>query len=247
MTIDIYGGKREEECRDFLYCSGALSAFSSAVILPIPSTRDGTYITGTTVPISSVFERGGGLIAGYGMGAGFINEARERGFQVLDIKDDGDFTEENARLTAECTLAYIMNHSEAALGEMSVCIVGYGRIGRTLAEMLLFFGTRVAVITRRESVKMELLFSGVDACLVSEAELSSYDILVNTAPSRLFTKKQCERIRGTVIELAPGDNLEWVENLTRLPSLPAKMLPISGGRAYARAVLRGLENLEKCK
>lgn len=246
MTIDIYGGKREGACRDFLLKSGGACGFSSAVVLPIPSSRDGVYITGTTVPLASLLS-GGGLIAGYGLPRVFIKEAEERGISVVDVKDDEEFTEENARLTAECTLAYIMNKSDVSARELCVCIVGYGRIGRTLAEMLLFFGTRVTVITRRESVKMELLFSGVDASLVAEAELSRFDLVINTAPARLFSKKQCEAIRGAVLELAPGENLDGAQNLTRLPSLPAKMLPISGGKAYAAAILRAISEMEKCK
>lgn len=239
MTIDIIGGKREEACRDFLREKGGILGFSSVLVLPIPSTRNGISVTGTELLLATLAEDSGGkLIAGYSLPSGFVSLANEHGAYVCDVAGDEIFTEENARLTAEGTLSYVMNSEEKSLSDMRVGIVGYGRIGRTLAELLLFFGARVTVITRRESVKLELLFSGVDAILVPDARLSDFDVLVNTAPARLFTKKQCDGIRGTVIELAPGENLPWVQNLTRLPSLPAKRLPISGGRAYAAAILR---------
>ena len=88
---------------------------------------------------------------------------------------------------------------------------------------------------------MELLFSGVSAELVAEAGLKDIDVLVNTAPARLFSRAVIEAIDCEVLELASGENLPWAKKLTRLPSLPAKMLPKSAGKLYAEALLRAYE------
>lgn len=222
---------------------------TQTIILPIPSSRNGREVTGTDVSLDTLAAQaaGGMLIAGYGLPYEFRRRAEELGATVADVKDDERFTLENAGLTAECTLSYIMNGSEVSVGEMRLGIVGYGRICRVLLELLLFLGADVSVFTRRESTRLELLFSGVDAVLVPDAELSGFDLLINTAPACLFSKKQCENIDCEVLELAPGDNFPWAKRVTRLPSLPAKMLPKSSGRAYARAVARIIGGRGECK
>jgi dipicolinate synthase subunit A len=248
MTVEIIGeGGRESACRRALLASAPFCNTRRIVLLPIPSSRNGVTVTGTDVALVNVLDGEGCIVAGYGLSSTFRAMAKERGFEIVDVSDDEEFTLENARLTAECTLSYIMNESSLSVSELKIGIVGYGRIGRVLTEQLLFHGADVTVFTRRESVRLELLFSGVDAALVADAVPSDLDYLINTAPAPMLTRSQCEKIGGTVLELASGDNLPWAKKLTRLPSLPAKMLPESSGRAYARAIVRAVDKKERCK
>lgn len=244
MTVDIIGGsRRETACADILRSESELRNFTKTILLPIPSSRNGEHVTGTDVRLSSLVDTDmrGILITGYALPSAFCSLAEDRGCVLADVACDEAFTEENARLTAESTLLHIMSTYSASVEGMRIGIVGYGRIGKCLTELLLFLGARITVFTRREHTKMELLFSGVDARLVADADFSCCDILVNTAPSRLFTQKQCDTLSCEVLELAPGENFPRVEKVTRLPSLPAKILPASGGKAYARAIVRALK------
>ena len=239
----IGGGKREAACRDSLCSRLSSGGIGRVLILPIPSSRDGTFVTGTDISLDRLSESlsSGDILCGYGLSPSFTARLEEHGITVLDVEEDPDFIEKNAILTAECTLSYIMSGSEAALSDMRVGIIGYGRIGAALCEMLLYHGAHVTVYTRRELTRMELLFSGVSAELVAEAGLKDIDVLVNTAPARLFSRAVIEAIDCEVLELASGENLPWAKKLTRLPSLPAKMLPKSAGKLYAEALLRAYE------
>ena len=244
MTVDIIGGsRRESACAEILRNENELPGFSKTILLPIPSSRNGEEITGTKIKLLSLIDKdmSGVLIAGYALPSVFCSLVEEKGGALADVSYDETFTEENARLTAESTLLHIMNTCSASAEGMRIGIVGYGRIGKCLAELLLFLGARITVFTRREHTKMELLFSGVDAQLVADADFSRCDILINTAPARLFTQKQCDTLSCEVLELAPGENFPGAEKVTRLPSLPAKILPVSGGRVYARAIVRALK------
>lgn len=244
MTVDVIGGgERESACAERLAPSEICSNFSRVLVLPIPTARNGRDITGTDIPLASLAQlsESGVLFCAHGLPESYKKCITELGGVVADVAEDERFVAENAALTAECTLSYIMNTRKAALADLYVGIVGYGRIGKALLELLLFHGTRVTVFTRGDSVRMKLLEDGVEAKLVPEATFDSLDVLVNTAPARLFSKKQIESISAEVLELAPGDNFKGVENLTRLPSLPAKMLPKTAGRLYAEAVVRELE------
>jgi hypothetical protein len=182
--------------------------------------------------------REGDAVACYGLGARITRELCERGCEVLDVSEDERFVEENAILTAECTLSYIMSHSERSLSGMKVGVIGYGRIGSELVRLLMLHGVGVCAVTGRQSVREELLFLGARAALVSEWDPSGYDIVVNTAPAVVLSRAAVERIGCPILELAPGENFFGAVNLTRLPSLPSKMLPLSAGEAYADAVIR---------
>ena len=243
MTVDIIGGgKREAVCADIIKKKGKSIGFSKIVIFPIPSSRDKRTVTGTDIELSGLISEDmrGTLYIGFDFPIAFVSSLKERGGAVADVVSSEYFTNENARLTAECTLLHIMKEGEVSVKGMKIAIVGYGRIGKRLLEILLFFGASPKVLTRSESTRMELIFSGVDAGLVADAELSDFDLIVNTAPSSLFSARQSDTARCEVLELAPGENLPYMKKVTRLPSLPAKALPVSGGRIYAESALEVL-------
>ncbi len=243
MTFDIIGGDaRVGACRDFLDKSGKLARFSGVILLPVPSSRDGVVVNGTDITLSEIAARThpGTLVVAYAAPATFAASVAERGGEIIDVSSDEDFLCENSRLTAECTLSYIMNTEGRAVSDMKIGVVGYGRIGRVLLELLLFLGSDVTVYTRSDTTRMGLLSLGAKSQLVAEADFSGLDLLVNTAPARLFTKGQCITLRCPVLELAPGENFPFVQNLTRLPSLPAKMLPKSSGKLYADAIIKSV-------
>ena len=56
----------------------------------------------------------------------------------------------NAALTAEGALFAAMRAQERALGDCDCLVIGWGRIGRALTEMLVALGARVTVASRTE-------------------------------------------------------------------------------------------------
>lgn len=247
MTVDIIGGcVREDTCGKILSSSEVCSRFSRIAVLPIPTTRNGRDINGSGEPLDGLLDGAEGtLFCAYGLPSVIAARLCDAGAEVADVAEDERFTLENARLTAECTLAYIMNKEDRAVCDLRVGIVGYGRIGGFLLEMLLFHGACVRAYTRKSSTLLSLIGNGVDAQIVAEADLTDLDFLVNTAPARLFTVAQMQSVGCEVIELAPGDNFPYAKKVTRLPSLPAKAVPRSSGRLYAEAVKRILN--ERCQ
>ncbi len=241
MTVDVLGAtEREAACGDILASRGSALDFSRAIVLPIPTTRNGREITGCEMPLADLIPLAGEgtLFCAYALPASVSSEIVARGAVLADIAEDAVFAERNAELTAECVLSYIMSTEKRALSDMRIGIIGYGKIGTALLEMLLFHGADVTVFTRKNSTRMALIELGASAELVSDAHLCDLDAVVNTAPARLLCRAQYGDFDGRILELAPGDNFPWAKNLKRLPSLPAKMLPQSSGRLYADAVCR---------
>ena len=250
MIINIIGGgEREESCAELLRSARLPEFVGRVTVLPIPSTRDKITVNGTGVLLEELAAESecGTLFCAYSPPPSFFERVEARGGFVADVAEDEEFLSENARLTAECTLSYIMSHSALAVSDLEIAVVGYGRIGRVLLELLLFHGARVTVCTRSPATHAMLVSNGVSALLDAEAQFCGFDLIVNTAPAQLFSRAQLKTLGCEVIELAPGENFPQVEKVTRLPSLPAKMLPKSSGMVYGRAVLRALNNMEKSK
>ena len=107
--------------------------------------------------------------------------------------------------------------------------------------MLLYLGARVRVYTSRQATRIDLCEYGIASAESCEsADLSGIDILINTAPAVIFSIDAVPpELR--IIDLASGDNFPG-RDVERYPSVPAKMLPVSAGRAWGRALERFIVN-----
>lgn len=239
MSIETYG--TGERLRVAARLSVPFGIERRIVLLPVPSTRDGVTVTSTDVPLSDAFRdpSDGTFIFGYGLPPDLAESARRAGAAVTDLALDEEYLSENAGLTALGTAGYILTTSRSAPADLSLGIIGYGRIGSRLARLLLFFGARVRVYTSRESVRRELCTAGVDAEDSPPSDLSGIDILINTAPTDMSDKFSHGAPLGMrLLELASGNNFGELEGVERLPALPERLFPESAGRTYAAAVKR---------
>ena len=252
MKIENYGvGDRCTEAMRHLmeweHAGGVPGGVERVIILPIPTSRDGTHLTGSDRLLCEVLSGVGcgDIVVGYSIPEGDTEYIRSRGAGVCDVAEDEEFTLENAELTAIGTLGYLLTESAHAPSSMRVGIIGYGRIGASLCRLLLFLGAKIRVYTSKEVTRVELGGLGVEShginyeCPELE-DLSSVDVLINTAPRSLSTAFKGGRIpRGVrVIELASGNNFEGVEGVVRLASIPERYYPKSAGRAYFHAIQR---------
>ena len=248
MNIRTYGlDERLAFCREYLYKRNIRSA-SEIFLLPIPTSRDGVTVGATGKTPEELFQKipYGAVVAGYEIPMPFKEYFSSFGASVADVSFDERFTEENAKLTAEAAVGKILTEHGCAPSDLSVGIVGYGRIGKHLTSILAFLGASLTVLTTRREVAEELCMAGISGAFVSFGEdvtyaLSSLDILINTAPARLIDERAAEVLLNTeVIELASGDNLPRGLKFTRLSALPAKTYPKSAGRVLADSVVRML-------
>ncbi len=243
MTVFTYDdSKRAGACRDFILSSGRISGHKMLTILPIPTTRDGLHLSGSDITLASlaIEAEPGEIYLGYGIPEFLQNSLIDSGALVVDVSRDEEFLLGNARLTALATLAYILSRGDLSIDGLSIGVVGYGRIGRELVRMLLPLGADVRVYSTREKTVMCLSSSGVSATLVREGDqIPSLDILVNTAPAKIFDENSHAPPCMDILELASGCFFEG-ERVIRLPSLPSRYYPISAGILYAEALFRAL-------
>ena len=245
MTTKVYENSlRAERLLELLLSSPDVLRFSEIIILPIPTTRDGVTVSGCGIPLHDVVDEAhaGTLVLGYGLPEWFTDLLSTLGASFVDVARDEEFLVGNASLTALATLGVLLDNGRAALSDLKIGIVGYGRIGRALLRDLLYFGADVTVFTSRESVRVELGEMGIRSEGVTrDADIGGLDILINTAPAvSAFLDEIPDTVR--IIELASGENFPSL-TVEKYPSLPARKFPLSAGGEWYRSVIRALSRM----
>ena len=211
-------------------------------LFPIPTTRDGKTVCFAGVPIwDCLKELGDGeLVVGYGIPEDIRTSLFRAGIRVADAALDEKFLVDNAELTALGTLGHILLEGGVAVSDLSIGIVGYGRIGSALVRLLLPLSAELTVYTGRESVRAELGGYGIRSESETDfAGIEELDILINTAPAPLLAGVQ--KPHGLrVIDLASGDYLCAWSGVEKYPSLPSRLYPESSAKIWYQSVLRSI-------
>jgi hypothetical protein len=236
--LSFGGGRRMRECERLL---SELTAGLSGriVLLPIPTSRDKTYITSTDIPISALRRelQEGDLLVGYNIPKELLVE----GISVYDASLDERFLYENALISARGALGYLLTNFTKDIADMRLALVGYGRIGKALLRYLLALGADPLVLTRRREIALELGSMGVRCAVIGEdTDLSGLDILINTAPARQIEEESLDE-KTKILDLASGNIFNESKRLTKLASIPDAYYPLTAGRLYAEGVLRHLD------
>lgn len=256
MNIRTYGtDERLVFCREYLYRAHP-DGIRGILLLPIPSSRGVdkekvlSLVSQSTAKNGSEAgsREGETVVAGYGIPKEIKDALAPIGVLTADVSLDEEFLLENSRLTAIGTVGKLLSEENAAPCELSIGIVGLGRIGRALLGLLLPLGAVPIVFTGNEAARLELGLSGVPTAPYSalrdteaRSELLRLDYLINTAPAQEVGEGAVEALRGTkILELASGDNFPEGLEVVRLPSLPAKKYPRSAGKCLAQSILRML-------
>lgn len=252
MKIENYGvgGRCAEAMRllmEWEHTAEVPDGIARVILLPIPTSRDGTHLTGSTRLLFEVLSDVGcrDLVVGYSIPDADTEYIRSKGALVCDAAADEEFLCENADITAIGTLEHLLSECDTVPSELCIGIVGWGRIGSALARILLFLGAKIRVYTSKELTRVELGGLGIESRDIdyehpSLDDLASLDVLINTAPRSLSSAFEGGKVPGgvRVLELASGNNFEGVEGVVRLPSIPERCYPRSAGRAYFHAIQR---------
>ena len=165
---------------------------------------------------------------------------------VSDLLSDATLAAVNGRLTAEAAAALAAERLEGSLFGLDCTVLGYGRIGKPLADLLGGCHARVTVAARREEVRAEAAQRGFAVCGF-ETVPAACDVIFNTVPAPALDP-------ATLATLGP--DCLWVE-LASVPgglpagyapafcvlngnSLPGRRLP----RSAAAALLEGIARKE---
>ena len=151
---------------------------------------------------------------------------------------DPVYAVENAAITAEGAVWLAMRRSDRALAGQSALVVGYGRIGRLLADKLAALGAHVTVAARDPAARAEAAARGHNSVDINHIS-DRFDIVTNTVPAPVLSggygASLCLDLAGS-----PGG---WSDGtpVLKAPGLPGIYAPRSGADIMANAVYRVME------
>lgn len=203
------------------------------IILPVPVTRDKVNIncslTNKQISLDILKDArreakifGGGKLA--------LNN-------YTDYLAKDEYAIKNAVLTAEGAISYAINNTEFSLWESRILVVGYGRLGKVLADRIKGFSPNLTVSARNERDFATLDMLGINH--IKTEDIGSldkqFDIIFNTVDIKLDYTGNALFIdlssTGGVTNVS-GD-LEYI----KLPGVPGKTAPQTAGKIIAETVI----------
>lgn len=172
---------------------------------------------------------------------GFLDREELRGYRCEDLLKDQEYLAQNAAITAHCALGILLEKLPVTLTDCPVLILGWGRIGKCLAQLLKALGAEVVVAVRSDAQRAMIRALGYEAepLPMPAYILPRFRAVFNTAPAPVLSKEALGHCRpGCLkIELASVPGMEGTD-IIDARGLPGRLAPESSGRLIARTVLR---------
>ena len=199
------------------------------LLLPVPSfTPDGGIIGGGNLRTLLTLLPGNITVIG-----GNLDRPELTGYATVDLLQDPYYLALNAQITAHCAVKLALNQLPVILDGCPVLVIGWGRIGKFLAQLLRQMGAKVTVCTRKESDRSILAAMGYKTVDFHAVNLSAYKVVYNTAPTMLFPTCPGNALK---IDLASRLGL-GSEDVIWARGLPGKDAPESSGALIAQTLI----------
>ncbi|AYV65778.1 dipicolinic acid synthetase subunit A [Niallia circulans] len=158
----------------------------------------------------------------------------------------------NSIPTAEGALMLAIKHTDITIHNSQVLVLGFGRVGKTVARLFSAVGAKVTVLVRKKEDEARVIEMGLVAIFEPslESEIPLQQIIINTVPALLLTSSLIKKLSSTalIIDLAskPG-GIDFavakehnIETLWAL-GLPAKVAPKTAGTIIGKTLMELLE------
>ena len=216
---------------------------SDIVLGPIPFSSNGktvnTPFSNNKILVPELLEKLSGkiLIAG-SVKQEIYDIASEKNVKVIDILKREELAVLNAVSTAEGTIKIAIEETPKNLHGSNILVLGFGRIGKILSNMLKGLGANVACEARKNSDLAWIKAYGYEPIPISNLKdnLNRFDIIINTIPYIVLDKKKKNNVKrdALVIDLTsnPGgvDKEAIKERKIKFVwalSLPGKVAPVT--------------------
>lgn len=232
-------------------CRGA-----EVIILPLPGTNERGVIRAVYSEQELIIREDDlagaapGALLIIGSARPFLREmVRRQGLQLLETADMDEVAILNAIPTAEGAIQIAMEESAITIHGSRCVVLGFGRVGQTLARALMGLGAAVSVVSveaaqRARAYEMGCSRHGFDELheLLREGE-----IVFNTVPAPILDRRTLKFANPEllIIDLAaqPGGTDFAAANAFGLkailaPGLPGKVAALSAGRVLAEVIPR---------
>lgn len=165
------------------------------------------------------------------------------GYRKEDLLQNPQYLASNAAITADCALQTAAPKLTTTFAGSPALIIGWGRIGKCLGQLLKAVGADVTIAARKETDRAMICALGlktVDICGIS-AVLPRCRLIFNTVPEQILYKKDLTLCKNCIkIDLASKPGIEG-EDVIWARGLPGIYAPESSGRLIAETILKRFE------
>lgn len=161
------------------------------------------------------------------------------GYETVDFLKDEIYLCENAYITAECALDVALPYLSRTIRGCPVLILGWGRIGNCLGQLLKGLCADVTIAARNPAHRAMIHALGYHAEDIDSVSLNHCRLIYNTVPHPVLSRVQMSACRDDCvkIELASKDGMEG-EDIIIARGLPGIHMPESSGTLIANTFLR---------
>lgn len=216
---------------------------SDVLILPVPTTKDNMTVfaplTNRKLLLSDIAEIAGDRLI-------LCCNYRFEGCNCIDYGALDSYALLNAVPTAEGAIKLAIENTPFTLWKSRALVIGYGRVGKILADRLKALGavTTVAARKPRDLACLDALgFNYINTEQLNSQKLD-YDIIFNTVDAEVLNRDALENTNASFIaDLSSkgGFDLDFAKkigiNAVKAPSLPAVYSPDTAGEILAQTVL----------
>jgi dipicolinate synthase subunit A len=177
------------------------------------------------------------FIAGY-MKPEIFELAAKYNIRVIDMLKREELLISNAIPTAEGAIKIAIEETEITLHGSRMMVIGYGRVGQVLANMLRGIGAKVCAVVNKSEAAARAASHNHEVVKFEDFEghLKYADIIFNTVPHMLLNRHNMKNIRKDtlIIDLASppygvdlNDSREFGLKVLYTNSLPGKIAPVT--------------------
>lgn len=266
--IYVYGIENTEleGRKNVILCSNIIDAIqeSKIVLGPIPLSNDGKNLN---APFSNeaieVDEIVSELKENQIFMAGKISDElhqklNEKNIIDVDFMKQEYLTVLNTIATAEGTISIAIESTTKNIQDSNILVLGFGRVAKVVAKKFKNLDANVTCAARKKEDFAWIQTLGYNVCdinLLGE-NLNKYDIIINTVPEIILTKKELKYInkQSIIIDLAskPGgvnqkDAEEFgIKDIWAL-ALPGKVSPITSAEYIKNTIYSILKDMNQIK
>ena len=231
------------------------------IIFPFSTSSDGVTLN---APISktktSLFDIIGKidkncLVLGAKMPLDAEKMLQGKGIRYIDYFEREELIIKNAIPTAEGVIEIALSEMPITIFGSRVLVIGYGRVGKVIAEKFKLLGSDVTVSARKLEDFAWIEEKGLKSVHTKALTnaVSEFDLIINTVPARVLDGDTLKNIRcdTLILDVASkpgGVDFEMAKKLKKnviwALSLPGKTAPITSGKIIKETIMNILSETE---
>lgn len=255
QTVKVYGHPRESLPENVVCCADLENVLAgvNVIVLPISGMNDAgmvrSYQADQFIDFGryiSILAQGTVLITG-SLTAKWMAQAAQKEFKVVQYAEDDTIAVLNSIPTAEGAVQIAMEQLPITVHSSQVLVIGFGRVGMTVARTFQGLGAKVTVAARRSELLARAEEMGCNTVVHQHltAVIGKIQIIINTVPAVVIDRETLNRTLPEVLIIdlasAPGGiDFQAARELGRkaifAPGLPGKVAPKTAGDILASAI-----------